>query len=78
MIAHQIKDGLVVNTIVVDSLDVLPDLVEATEGGIGWRYSNGVFTAPVVVERTIISPTKEELLAQINALSVQIQTLPEA
>lgn len=78
MIAHQIKDGLVVNTIVVDSLDVLPDLVEATEGGIGWSYSNGVFTAPVVVERTIISPTKEELLAQINALSVQIQTLPEA
>lgn len=78
MIAHQIKDGLVVNTIVVDSLDVLPDLVEATEGGIGWSYSNGVFTEPVVVERTIISPTKEELLAQINALSVQIQTLPEA
>jgi len=78
MIAHQIKDGLVVNTIVVDSLDVLPVLVEATEGGIGWSYLNGVFTAPVEVERTIITPTKEELLAQINALSVQIQTLPEA
>ena len=75
MIAHQIKDGLVVNTIVVDSLDVLPDLVEATEGGIGWSYSNGVFTEPVVVERTVISPTKEELLAQLQALSAQIQSL---
>lgn len=75
MRAHQIKDGLVVNTIVVDSLDVLPDLVEATEGGIGWSYSNGVFTEPVVVEPTITSPTKEELLAQLQALSAQIQAL---
>lgn len=75
MRAHQIKDGLVVNTIVVDSLDVLPDLVEATEGGIGWSYSNGVFTAPDVIEQTITSPTKEELLAQLNAISTQIQAL---
>lgn len=75
MRAHQIKDGLVVNTIVVDSLDVLPDLVEATEGGIGWSYSNGVFIAPVEVEPTITSPTKEELLTQLQSLSAQIQAL---
>tara|TARA_R110000822_G_scaffold205561_1_gene342063 strand:- start:1165 stop:1398 length:234 start_codon:yes stop_codon:yes gene_type:complete len=76
MIAHQIKDGLVVNTIVVDSLDVLPDLVEATEGGIGWSYSNGVFTAPTPsVSQEPTSPTREELLAQLSALSAQIQAL---
>ena len=48
MKAHVIENGVVVNTIKVDSLDFLPNLVEATEGGIGWSYSNGVFTAPVI------------------------------
>ena len=46
MKAHVIENGAVVNTIEVDSLDFIPNLVEATEGGIGWSYSNGVFTAP--------------------------------
>ena len=46
MKAHVIENGVVVNTIEVESLDFLPNLVEATEGGIGWSYSNGVFTAP--------------------------------
>ena len=48
MKAHIIEDGLVTNTIVVDSLDFMPNLVEATEGDIGWSYSDGVFTAPVI------------------------------
>ena len=46
MKAHVIENNIVTNTIVVDSLDFLPNLVEATEGGIGWSYSDGVFTAP--------------------------------
>lgn len=46
MRAHVIEDGVVVNTIEVDSLDFMPDLVEATEGGIGWAYSGGSFIAP--------------------------------
>ena len=46
MKAHVIKNGVVVNTIEVDSLDFMPNLVEATEGGIGWSYADGVFTAP--------------------------------
>ena len=49
MKAHVIENGVVVNTIEVESLDFLPNLVEATEGGIGWSYADGVFTAPVVV-----------------------------
>lgn len=46
MRAHVIENGTVVNTIIVDSLNVLPNLVEATEGSIGWLYSDGVFSPP--------------------------------
>lgn len=55
--------------------------VENIECGIGWAYDGSVFTEPVVVARTpeptpeVISPTREELLAQLNALSAQIQSL---
>ena len=48
MKAHIIENALVVNTIEVDSLDFMPNLVEANEGGIGWTYANGVFTAPAI------------------------------
>lgn len=47
MKAHVIENGVVVNTIVVDSLDAFPNLVEATEGGIGWTYADGVFSPPM-------------------------------
>lgn len=47
MIAHLIENNVVVNTIVVDSLDTFPNLVEVVEGtGIGWNYINGVFSPP--------------------------------
>jgi hypothetical protein len=78
MKAHVITDGKVSNTIVVESLDVLPNLVEATEGGIGWAYADGVFTAPPepeVVATTPAAPTKEQLLAQLQAIQAQIQAL---
>lgn len=48
MKAHVIENGVVVNTIEVDSLDFAPNLVEAVDGGIGWSYADGVFTAPIV------------------------------
>jgi hypothetical protein len=41
-----------------------------------WTYDGTTFTAPVVVEPTPVpAPTKEELLAQLNALAAQIQAL---
>lgn len=59
--------------------------VENIECSIGWVYDGSAFTAPEVVvvipeptpEPTPepIPPTKEELLAQLNALSAQIQSL---
>lgn len=78
MKAHQIKNGVVVNTIEVETLDVLPNLIEATEGGIGWSFDGTNWTAPPpppsVPEPS--SPTKEELLAQLQALQAQINALP--
>lgn len=77
MRAHVIENGVVVNTIEVDSLDFMPGLVEATEGSIGWLYDGQTFTdpnPPVAVEPPP-APTKEELLAQLQALQAQIQSL---
>ena len=65
MRAHQVENGVVVNTIEVDSLDFMPNLVEATEGGIGWSYVNGVFIAP------IITFTAEEIRASRDSKLAQ-------
>lgn len=46
MRAHVIEHSIVVNTIEVESLDFLPNLVEATEGAIGWSYDGHAFTPP--------------------------------
>ena len=47
MRAHIIENGIVVNTIEVQSLDVLPGLVDASIGGaIGDRYEDGNFVPP--------------------------------
>jgi hypothetical protein len=76
MRAHIIENGVVVNTIEVESLDFLPGLVEATVGGPGWTYANGVFTVPPEPEAIApIAPTKEELMAELAALTAKIQAL---
>jgi hypothetical protein len=55
--------------------------VENIDCSIGWTYDGSVFTAPVVIEVTPeptpepIPPTREELLAQLNEISAQIQLL---
>ena len=60
MKAHIVENGIIVNTIEVDSLDVMPNLVEATEGVIGWSYSNGVFAAPVIADEEAAKPLREK------------------
>lgn len=77
MKAHIIENGVVVNTIVVDSLDFMPGLVEATEGSIGWLYDGSTFTnpnPPVAVEPAP-APTKEQLMAELQALTAKINAL---
>ena len=46
MKAHVVEDGVVVNTLIVNSLDDLPNLVEATAGGVGWVYDGSTFRNP--------------------------------
>lgn len=76
MRAHIIENGVVINTIEVQSLDALPELVEATVGGIGWKFDGSTFTAPEpVVESITSNPTKEQLLAELQALTAKINSL---
>jgi len=74
-----IENGKVVNVVVAETdfaaqqgWTTLPANV-----GIGWDYVNGQFidNRPVPVAVTPPTPTKDELLAQLNALSAQIQSL---
>ena len=78
MRAHVITDGKVTNTIIVDSLDFMPGLVEATAGSIGWDYVDGQFvdnrpTPPEIVPMP--EPTKEQLLAEVQGLLAKIEAL---
>lgn len=75
-----IENGVAVNVVIADAeYAAQQGWVECPDAGPGWTYADGVFTAPVVVEPEPIptppAPTKEELLAQLNALSAQIQAL---
>lgn len=74
-----IENGKVVNAVVAEAdyaaeqgWIALPD-----GAGVDWDYVNGRFVdnrpAPEAV--TPPTPTKEELLAQLNALAAQIQSL---
>jgi hypothetical protein len=72
-----IENGLVTNVVVADAeIASANGWIDCPVAGPGWTYADGVFTAPVVVAPTPApAPTKEELLAQLNALSAQIQAL---
>lgn len=73
----EIKDGKVTNIIVADDATASQlNFVLLPEGvGIGWDYINGSFedNRPALVVSA--DPTKEELMAQLAALSAQIQAL---
>ena len=78
MRAHIIENNVVINTIEVDSLNFMPGLVEAPANtGIGWSYINGSFVdnRPKPQAVATPAPTKEQLLAQLNAIAAQIQAL---
>jgi hypothetical protein len=77
MRAHVITDGKVSNTIEVESLDFMPNLVEATTGSIGWSYVDGQFIDNRPVPEVVVppAPTKEQLLAELQALTAKINAL---
>lgn len=74
-----IENGKVVNAVAAEAgYAAEQGWVELTGfAGIGWDYVNGQFVdnRPVPEVVTPPAPTKEELLAQLNALSAQIQAL---
>ena len=72
-----IENGVAVNVVVADAEFASANgWIACPDAGPGWTYADGVFTAPVVVEPTPApAPTKEELMAQLAALSAQIQAL---
>lgn len=74
-----IENGKVVNMCVASPEDVKPNnWVLCENGGIDWDYVNGQFVdnRPVSPEPTPApAPTKEQLMAQLAALSAQIQAL---
>jgi hypothetical protein len=72
-----IENGVAVNVVVADAeIASANGWVDCPVAGPGWTYVDGVFTAPVVVAPTPTpAPTKEELLAQVQALTAQIQAL---
>lgn len=77
-----IEKGFVVNAVVSEAnYAATQGWVELPEGaGIGWGYKNGEFIAPpapVAEPASIPAPTKEELLAQLQALQAQITALGE-
>ena len=77
-----IENGKVVNVVVAEAdFAAEQGWVELTgHAGIDWDYVNGQFVdnrpIPEVVTPPVApAPTREELLAQLNALAAQIQAL---
>lgn len=72
-----IENGLVANVVVADAnLASENGWVDCPVAGPGWTYVNGVFTAPPEAE--VVAPatqTKEELMAELTALTAKIQAL---
>lgn len=72
-----IEGELVTNVVVADAeLATQNGWVECPQAGPGWKYANGQFTEPdpVVIE-PISAPTKEQLMAELAALTAKINAM---
>lgn len=72
-----IENDLVVNVVIADAeFAAAQGWVECPDAGPGWSYAGGVFTAPSSdIPPAPPPPTKEQLLAQLQALQDQINAL---
>jgi len=83
MIYAKIENGVITNIVVAGAefaaehgLVEFPTYIGDKAVGIGWKYNGTNFTEPdLVVEPVVTTPTKEQLMAQLAALSAQIQAL---
>jgi hypothetical protein len=72
-----IENGVAVNVVVADAeLAAQNGWIACPQAGPGWKYDGTTFTEPdpIVIEPAP-APTKEQLMAQLAALSAQIQAL---
>ena len=74
-----IENGKVVNMCVATLSDIKPsNWVLCEFGGIGWDYTNGQFVDNRPEPEQIVAPaepTKEQLLAELQALTAKINAL---
>lgn len=73
-----IENGVVTNVVMADAeFAIANGWIACPEGGPGWAYADGVFTAPpkILAPEPLPAPTKEELLAQLQSLQAQINNL---
>jgi hypothetical protein len=73
-----IENGVVINVAEADAeFAVQQGWVECPTAGPGWTYANGVFTAPppAPIPEPPPAPTKEQLMAELAALTAKIQAL---
>lgn len=70
MKCYQIENNVVVNIVLVDSVDSLPNLIEATEhASIGWVYDGASFTNPNhEIQADIITPLKSSIRDKRDSL----------
>ena len=72
MRVHLIRDGVVENSIVAESIDAVvalfPDatVIEATEGGPGWTWDGATLTAPPPPQMTGAEVTEARRLAYVT------------
>lgn len=73
-----IKNEKVVNAVVAEAdYAATQGWVELTSGGVGWDYVNGQFIDNRPLPETVTAPslTKEELMAELAALTLKIEAL---
>jgi hypothetical protein len=74
-----IENGLVIDSAVADEIYAQKKgwVLMPIFAGIGWSYIDGVFVdnRPVPDTPIEVAPSKEDLLAQITALMLQVQAL---
>lgn len=73
-----IENGVVVNVVIAEA-DYAAEQgwIECPTAGPGWKYDGSTFTEPdpIPAPEPAPAPTKEQLMAQLAALSAQIQAL---
>jgi hypothetical protein len=79
----KIENGVITNTVVADAafaaehgLVEFPTYINNKAVGISWKYDGTNFTEPdPVIAPVITAPSKEQLLAELQALTAKIQAL---